>query len=85
MSVQDFIDLTALWYLFQISPWYVQGRYNASERDETFLALYQKTDFTYADIEYILKKQQAIIKTVVAEYNKCQDLGLAEITTTPWS
>ncbi len=85
LSTQDFIDLTALWYLFQVSPWYVQGKYNASERDDTFLALYQKTDFTYADVDYILAKQQSIIKTVNAEYNKCQDMGLAEITTTPWS
>ena len=41
---QDFLDLQVLWYLYQFSPDYVLGSYNASHRDQGLIDLFMQRD-----------------------------------------
>ena len=45
---QEFLDLQVLWYLYQFSPDYVLGHYDASHRDDGLIDLFQQNgNFTH--------------------------------------
>ena len=82
----ELFDLCVLYHLFQISPWYAQGRYEEDERDQGILALYDKYGgFDQADLDYVLDKQIGLMADVLPVYAEARDRGQAEIITSPYS
>jgi alpha-amylase/alpha-mannosidase (GH57 family) len=78
-------DLETIYFLRQISIPYIQGDYNATDRNQTILDLYNKgTGYTEADTETILAVQRTIMGRIEAVYKDAQDRGQAEIITTPY-
>jgi len=78
-------DLETIFFLHQISIPYIEGRYDAAERNDTIIQLLQKgTGYTQADTETVLSIQRDIMSKVVGFYKDAQDLGQAEIITTPF-
>ena len=47
---QEFLDLQVLWYLYQFSPDYVLGKYNASHRDEGLISFSNKMEISLMTI-----------------------------------
>lgn len=81
----ELADLETIFFLHQISIPYIEGRYNATERDPAIIALLQKgTGYTQADTETVLAAQRAIMGRVVGFYKDAQDGGQAEVITTPF-
>lgn len=81
----ELLDLEVCWFLFQLSPWYVEGRYNASDKDQRILDLYQKYGgFTLDDLHLVLAKQKEMIGKVMDMYRQVRDNGQAEITVSPY-
>jgi alpha-amylase/alpha-mannosidase (GH57 family) len=85
LEAQDFLDLQVLWYLYQFSPAYVQGDYNASHRDEGLISLFQQNgQFTVADLTYVLDVQSAAMANILPMYAELAAEGQVELTTTPY-
>ncbi len=82
----ELFDLMVLYHLFQISPWYAEGRYDIDERDDTIMVLYDKFGgFTQTDLDYILAKQTSMLDELLGVYAEARDAGQAEIITSPYS
>jgi alpha-amylase/alpha-mannosidase (GH57 family) len=78
-------DLETIYFLRQISIPYVEGRYNASDANATILQLLHKgTGYNQTDTETVLLIQRVIIAKIVGLYKQAQDIGQAEIITTPF-
>jgi len=78
-------DLETIFFLHQISIPYIEGAYDLADRNDTILQLLQKgTGYTQADTETILAIQRDIMSRVVGFYKQAQDLGQAEVITTPF-
>ena len=78
-------DLETIYFLRQISIPYIEGDYNLADRNDTILQLLHKgTGYTQADTETVLQIQRNIMGRVVGIYKQAQDLGQAEIITTPF-
>jgi len=86
LPMDELFDLAVVYHLFQLSPWYVQGFYEESERDERIMALYdQYGGYTQADLDYILDKQLNMMDEVLDVYAEAQNRGQAELITSPYS
>ena len=82
----EMLDLAVLYHLFQISPWYAEGHYLESERDDRILGLYDKYGgFTLADLDFVLGKQTGLMGDILSIYAEARDAGQAEIITSPYS
>ncbi len=78
-------DLETIYFLHQVSIPYVEGQYDIAERNDTIIQLLEKgTGYTQADTETVLSYQRATMAEVVGFYKDAQDLGQAEIITTPF-
>ncbi|MGB1588243.1 MAG: hypothetical protein ACPHJD_05455, partial [Poseidonia sp.] len=85
LAPQDFLDLQVLWYLYQFSPDYVLGDYNASHRDEGLIALFmQNGQYDLADLAYVLDAQHDHMGNVLPMYSELAANGQVELTTTPY-
>ncbi len=75
---QDYIDLRLLWNLEWINIDYINA-------DSRLKSLHESIGpFTQDDINYVISKQEDILKTVLLKYKKLQDEGKIEIMTTPY-
>lgn len=82
---QDFLDLQVLWYLYQFSPDYVIGTYNASHRDQGLIDLFmQNGNYDLDDLNYVLDAQHAHMGNVLPMYSELAANGQIELTTTPY-
>jgi len=82
---QDFLDLQVLWYLYQFSPDYVLGSYNASHRDQGLIDLFmQNGNYELSDLNYVLDAQHAHMGNVLPMYSELAANGQVELTTTPY-
>ena len=82
----ELFDLMVLYHLFQISPWYIEGRYDEEERDEGLLALHDRYGgFKQEDLNYILERQMELVGSVMGVYKEARDRGQAEIITSPYA
>ena len=82
---QEFLDLQVLWYLYQFSPDYVLGKYNASHRDDGLITLFQQNgNFTHDDLMYVLDAQHSHMGNVLPMYSELAAAGQVELTTTPY-
>jgi len=82
----ELFDLMVIYHLFQISPWYAEGRYDPAERDDEIMKLYDKYGgFTQTDLDYILAKQTSMLNDLLGVYAEARDAGQAEIITSPYS
>ncbi|RJU88909.1 MAG: hypothetical protein DWC02_00940 [Candidatus Poseidoniales archaeon] len=82
---QEFLDLQVLWYLYQFSPDYVLGTYDASHRDDGLIALFQQNgNFTHDDLMYVLDAQHEHMGNVLPMYSDLAAAGQVELTTTPY-
>ena len=78
-------DLETIFFLHQISIPFIEGQYDAVERNDAILALLQKgTGYTQADTEAVLAAERDIMSRVVGFYRAAQDSGQAEVITTPF-
>ena len=85
LEPQEFLDLQVLWHLYQFSPAYVQGDYNASHRDEGLISLFQQNgEYTVADLHYVLDAQAAHMANILPMYAELAAEGQVELTTTPY-
>jgi len=87
LTDQELSDLETIFFLHQISIPYVQGDYNAADRNQTIVDLMLKpggTGFTQADTESVLAAQREIMKQVIPAYDAVRATGQAEIITTPY-
>ncbi len=75
---QDYIDLRLLWNLEWINIDYIN-------KDPRLKALHESIGpYTQDDIDYVIKKQYQILKTVLTKYKTLQKEGKIEIMTTPY-
>ncbi len=82
---QEFLDLQVLWYLYQFSPDYVLGEYDANHRDEGLIDLFmQNGNYTHADLMYVLDAQHEHMGNVLPMYSELGASGQVELTTTPY-
>ncbi len=78
-------DLQTIFFLHQISIPYIEGQYNLADRDNAIISLLQKgTGYTQADTETVLSTERVIMSKVIGVYKTAQDLGQAEVITTPF-
>jgi alpha-amylase/alpha-mannosidase (GH57 family) len=85
LPAQDFLDLQVLWYLYQFSPSYVQGTYNASHRDQGIIELFQQNgQYSLQDLNYVLDAQEAHMSNILPMYSELAASGQVELTTTPY-
>ena len=85
LSDTELQDLETIFFLHQISIPFIEGQYDAAERNDAVIALLQKgTGYTQADTETVLAAQRDIMSRVVGFYRAAQDSGQAEIITTPF-
>ena len=85
LPAQEFLDLQVLWYLYQFSPDYVLGKYDASHRDDGLIALFQQNgNFSHDDLMYVLDAQHEHMGNVLPMYSDLADAGQVELTTTPY-
>ncbi|MEW5759444.1 MAG: glucodextranase DOMON-like domain-containing protein [Candidatus Thermoplasmatota archaeon] len=78
----EFLDLEVLWFLFQISPWIVEGKYSKEDELPDIKALHYKgSNYTIEDLELVLKRQKEVIKKVMPAYKA---LNNVEFTTSPY-
>ena len=85
LNPQDFLDLQVLWYLYQFSPSYVQGNYNASHLDQGLIDLFmQNGQYTLSDLTYVLDTQESHMSNILTMYSELAASGQVELTTTPY-
>ena len=85
LDPQDFLDLQVLWYLYQFSPSYVQGNYNASHLDQGLIDLFmQNGQYTLSDLTYVLDAQESHMSNILTMYSELAASGQVELTTTPY-
>lgn len=85
LAAPDFLDLQVLWYLYQFSPDYVLGNYNASHRDDALVALFEQPGgYTHDDLVYVLDAQHSHMGNVLPMYSELAASGQVELTTTPY-
>ncbi len=85
LAPQDFLDLQVLWYLYQFSPDYVLGEYNASHRDEGLISLFEQNgQYSVADLTYVVDAQSSQMANVLPMYSELAATGQVELTTTPY-
>ena len=85
LAPQDFLDLQVLWYLYQFSPDYVLGEYNASHRDEGLISLFEQNgQYSVADLTYVVDAQSSQMANVLPMYSELAGTGQVELTTTPY-
>jgi alpha-amylase/alpha-mannosidase (GH57 family) len=85
LDPQEYLDLQVLWVLYQFSPAYVLGDYNASHRDEGIISLFQQNgQYTVADLTYVLDVQSAAMANILPMYAELAAEGQVELTTTPY-
>ena len=82
LSNQDYTNLVALFNLFWMDSEYVKS-------NSDLKPLYEKAEnsenFTYSDVQFILKKQNELMQNVFSWYKKLISSGQAEVVTTPYS
>ena len=82
---QEFLDLQVLWYLYQFSPDYVLGSYDASHRDEGLIALFQQNgNYSHEDLMYVVDAQHEHMGNVLPMYSDLAASGQVELSTTPY-
>ena len=82
---QEFLDLQVLWYLYQFSPDYVLGSYDASHRDEGLIALFQQNgNYSHEDLMYVVDSQHEHMGNVLPMYSDLAASGQVELSTTPY-
>jgi len=85
LGAQDFLDLQVLWYLYQFSPSYVNGTYNASHRDQGLIDLFQQNgQYSLQDLNYVLDAQESHMSNILPMYSELAASGQVELTTTPY-
>ena len=85
LNEQDYLDLQVLWYLYQFSPDYVLGEYDASHRDQGLIDLFmQAGQYSHADLMYVVDRQHAHMANVLPMYSELAASGQVELTTTPY-
>ena len=95
LAPQEYLDLQVLWYLFQFSPDYVLGEYQAlddsvadgrpAHYNATLKALYEQNgNYTPADLALVLEVQQEHLANVLPMYSALAESGQVELTTTPY-
>ena len=85
LGAQDFLDLQVLWYLYQFSPSYILGTYNASHRDQGIIDLFQQNgQYSLQDLNYVLDAQEAHMSNILPMYSELAASGQVELTTTPY-
>ena len=85
LGAQDFLDLQVLWYLYQFSPSYVNGTYNASHRDQGIIDLFQQNgQYSLQDLNYVLDAQESHMSNILPMYSELAASGQVELTTTPY-
>ncbi|MBI5682535.1 MAG: glycoside hydrolase [Deltaproteobacteria bacterium] len=77
-AVQDFLDLQVLFNLAWIDP--------LLRDDDDFLKGLEKKGqyFTEDEKSRLIEKQYDILKIIIHEYRKMQDLGIIELSTSPY-
>lgn len=82
---QEFLDLQVLWYLYQFSPDYVLGSYDANHRDDGLVALFQQNgNYTHSDLMYVIDAQHAAMADILPMYSDLANQSQVELTTTPY-
>ncbi|CAI8245825.1 MAG: Uncharacterised protein [Methanobacteriota archaeon] len=85
LSPQEFLDLQVLWYLYQFSPDYVQGKYNLSHRDQGLIDLFmQNGQYNHDDLMYVVDSQHQHMANVLPMYSELAANDQIELTTTPY-
>ncbi|MDE0574470.1 MAG: hypothetical protein OSB32_02675 [Candidatus Poseidoniales archaeon] len=85
LSAQDFLDLQVLWYLYQFSPSYVQGNYNATHHDQGLINLFmQNGQYSQSNLTYVLDAQESHMSNILPMYSELAASGQIELTTTPY-
>jgi len=84
LTTQDYVDLKIAYFLWQFSPDYVEGKYNASERIPEIADMYNQSSFTEDQLDTILYWQNNITRKTLDYYKLLADRGQIELTTTPY-
>ena len=85
LDPQEFLDLQVLWYLYQFSPDYVLGEYNASHHNQGLIDLFmQNGNYSHADLMYVIDTQHQDMGNVLPMYSELAASGQVELTTTPY-